>query len=68
MGGNSIHSKITLLQLTMKARATREHAQFFKHDVLAWLPPFASLSVPAQPTSASTNANPYMSFHSFFRR
>ena len=62
IGGDSIHGGTTLLQLTAKAR---EHAQFFRHDVLAWLPPFASLSVSAQPTSASTKASPYMSFHIF---
>ena len=65
MGGNYIRSTTTLLQLTVKARATHERAQFFRHDVLAWLPPFASLSVFAQPTSASTKASPYMSFHIF---
>ena len=37
MGGNSIHSMTTLLQLTTKAH---ERAQFFRHDVIAWLPPF----------------------------
>ena len=63
MGGNSIRSTTTLLQLTAKAR---ERAQFFKHNVFAWLPLFASLSVSAQPTSASTKASPYMSFHIFF--
>jgi len=39
MEGNSIHNKFTLLQLPEEARATR------KQDVLAWIPPFASLSV-----------------------
>ena len=43
----------------------RERVQLFRHDVLALLPPFASLSVSAQPTSASTKASPYMSFHIF---
>jgi len=55
----------TLLQLTAKAHTTRERAQFFRHDVLTWIPPFASLSAPTLPTSASTNASPYMSFHIF---
>ena len=62
MGGNSIRGTTTLLQLTAKAR---ERAQFSRYDVLAWLPPFASLSVSAQPTSASTKASPYMSFQIF---
>ena len=62
MGGNSIRSTTTLLQLTTKAR---ECAQFFRHDVFAWLLPFASLSVSAQPTSASAKASLYMSFHIF---
>ena len=64
MEENSIRSMTTLLQLIAKAR---ECVQFFRHDVLAWLPPFASLSVSAQPTSASTKASPYMSFHIFWR-
>ena len=68
MGDNFIRSTTTLLELIVKAHATWKHAQFFKHDVLAWLPPFASLSVSAQPISASTNASSYMSFHIFFRR
>ena len=34
----------TLLHLTEEAR---EREQFFRHDVFAWLPPFASLSVSA---------------------
>lgn len=66
MGGNFIHSKPTLLQLTKEARETHEHEQLFRQDVLAWLPPFASLSASAQPTSTSTNVNPYMSFHFFW--
>ena len=65
MGGNSIRSMATLLQPIEEARATREYEQFFRHDVLAWIPPFASLSVPTLPTLASTNANPYISFHIF---
>lgn len=65
MGGNSIRSKATLLHLTVEARAIREREQLFRHDVLAWIPPFASLSASTQPTSASTNASPYMSFHIF---
>ena len=36
---------------------------FFQH---AWVPPSASLSASTQPTSASRNVNPYMSFHIFF--
>ena len=56
----------TLLQLTEEARETREHKQLFRHDVITWVPPFASLSISAQPTLASTNASPYMSFHIFF--
>ena len=68
MGGNSIRSTTTLLQLPAKARTTHERTQFFRHDVLAWLPPFASLSLSAQPTSASTKAIPYTSFHIFFQR
>ena len=52
--GNSIHSMTTLLQLTEEARATREHEQFFIHYVFTWIPPFASLSAPTLPTSAST--------------
>ena len=44
MGGNSIHNKATLLQLTEEARETREREQLYRHDVLAWIPPFASLS------------------------
>jgi len=55
----------TLLHLTEEARATREREQFFRHDVLTWIPPFASLSVPTLLTLASTNANTYMSFHIF---
>ena len=66
MGDNFIHSMTTLLELIVKAHATCKHAQFFRHDVLAWLPPFASLSISAQPTSTSTNASLYMSFHIFF--
>ncbi len=65
MGQNSIHSMTTVLQLTEVARAICEHEQFFKHYVLTWIPPFASLSTPTLPTSASTNANTYMSFHIF---
>jgi len=61
-GQNSIHSMTTLLHLTEEARA-RE--QFFRHDVLTWIPPFASLSAPTLPTSASTTASAYMSFHIF---
>ena len=53
----------TRLQLTKEARATRECEQFIKHDVLTWIPPFPSLSAPTLPTSASTTASPYMSFH-----
>jgi len=34
MGGNSIRSMTTLLQLTEEARATWEREQLFKHDVL----------------------------------
>ena len=65
-GENYIRSKATLFPLTKEARTTRERAQLFRHDVLAWLPYFSSLSVSAQPTSASTNFSPYMSFHIFF--
>lgn len=65
MGQNSIRSMTTLLQLTEEARATHEREQFFRHNVLAWIPPFASLSAPTLPTSASINASPYMSFHIF---
>ena len=64
-GGNSIHSMTTLLQLIEEAWATHKHEQLFRHDVLAWIPPFASLSASTQPISASTNASPYMSFHIF---
>ena len=60
-----MHSMTTLLQLTEEARATRECEQLFRHDVLAWIPPFASLSAPTLSTSASTTASPYMSFHIF---
>jgi len=65
MGGNSNRSKATLLQLTEEARETLKCEQLFRHDVLAWIPPFASLSASTQPTSTSTNASPYMSFHVF---
>ena len=58
----------TLLQLTEEARATCEREKLFRHDVLAWIPPFASLSTPTLPTSASTNAITYMSFHIFLFR
>ena len=61
-GQNSIHSMTTLLHLTEEAR---EREQFFRHDVLVWIPPFASLSAPTLPPSASTNASTYMPFHSF---
>ena len=64
-GGNSIRSMTTLLQLIEEARATCEREQLFRHDVLAWIPPFASLSAPTLPTSASTTASIYMSFHIF---
>ena len=60
--GNSIHSMTTLLQLKDEARATREREQLFRHDVLAWIPPFASLSAPTLSTTTSTNASPHMSF------
>ena len=58
-------SMTTLLQLIEETRATHEREQFFRHDVLAWIPPFASLSASTQPTSASTNASPYMTIHIF---
>ena len=64
MGENSIRSTTTLLQLIAKAR---ERTQFCGHGLLAWLPAFALLSITAHPTSASTKASPYMSFH-FFQR
>jgi len=60
--GNSIRSMTTLLHFTVEAR---EREQFFRHDVLPWIPPFASLLAPTLPTSASTTANIYMSFHIF---
>jgi len=53
----------TLFQLTEQAH---EREQLFKHDVLAWIPPFASLSTPTLHTLALTNASTYMSFHIFF--
>jgi len=52
----------TLLHFTKEAR---EREQFFRHDVLTWIPPLASLSAPTLPTSASTTVNTYMSFHIF---
>ena len=65
MGQNSIRSMTTLLQLTEEARATCKREQLFRHDVLAWIPPFASLLAPTLPTLSSTNASTYMSFHIF---
>ena len=53
-GRNSICSMTTLLQLTEEARATREREQLLRHDVLAWIPPFASLLASTQPTLGST--------------
>ena len=61
-GQNSIHSMTTLLHFTEEAR---EREQFFRHDVLTWIPPFASLSAPTLPTSTSITASTYMSFHIF---
>ena len=60
--GKILFAAWSLLQLNNKG--SRMHT-ILQTDVLAWLPPFASLSVSAQPTSTSTKANPYMSFHIF---